>query len=44
MDLNQRLGLLETRLKRGFDHLLGVMASQRERTDQAFDEVKSPDA
>lgn len=40
MDLHERLTLLENRLKRDFDHLLTVRATQRERTDKAFDDVK----
>lgn len=38
--LARRQEAADERMKRSFGHLMNVMASQRERIDKAFDEVK----
>jgi len=38
--IEERLKALEVRQGRAADHFLNVMASQRERTEKAFDEAK----
>lgn len=40
MSYEERLKALDDRLKRSHNHLLTVLATQRERTDKAFDEVR----
>lgn len=38
--IEERLGRVETRLERSHQHVITAMATQRERVEKAFDEVK----